>query len=323
MRIVFFGSPPFAEQSFRLLLEADFEVVALVTAPPRRAGRGRDQAANEMADFALARGLPVFQPESASDLEFVEQLLDLQADLGVVVSYGQILEDKVLAGPRLGCVNLHGSLLPRWRGASPVQAALLAGDSETGVCLQRMVRALDAGAVLEQSSLAISPHEDAPSLTRQLAEIGAALLVKSLAAWSKTGPPAGVAQEESQVTFCRRLHRKDALLDWGRSALELERQVRAMAGWPVAEARLPTGERLKIHSAHLADLSDSPTKPGSLVFPKNDEISGNPLFVSCGQGHLVLDQLQRPGKAILESADFLRGCPLKCGDVLGNGALES
>ncbi len=323
MRLVFFGSPPFAEPSFRQLLEADLDIVGLVTAAPRRSGRGRGQAENALARLAAARNLAILQPERPAEHSFLAELSALRPDLGVVVSYGQILTEAALAVPRFGCVNLHGSLLPRWRGASPVQAALLAGDSETGVCLQRMVLALDAGPVLTQASVVIEQGEDAPTLSARLAQLGATLLCNALAEWGDSGPPPGLPQKESRATQCRRVKRQDALLDWGHAATELERQIRAMAGWPVAEVRLPSGESLKIHRARAgATHSTASAEPGEILVSKEAEGEESALAIACGQGILLLEQVQRPGKSVLDAASFLRGHTLVPGDRFANGTLE-
>ena len=276
-----------------------------MTAPPRAAGRGRQAAANPLAELAAARGIPVLRPESAREAGFQRDFAAWRPQLGVVVSYGQILDDALLAIPAQGCINLHGSLLPRWRGASPVQAALLAGDSRTGVSLQRVVRELDAGAVLAERAVPIAEREEAPQLTARLAELGAALTVDFLAALGDDVLPAGKAQDPAAVTHCRRLRKEDGHLDWQNPAPEVDRRVRAMAGWPVARTRLADGALLRIHRGQPLSAAAA-AAPGTVVAADAEGIR-----VTCGDGTVYLvEELQREGRARLLAGDFLRGTPL-------------
>lgn len=311
MRVAFLGSPPFATEVFATLVKGGVEVVGLVTAPPRLAGRGRKEAPNPLADLAEEHGIPVLRPESARDSEFKQSFAEWRADVGVVASYGQILDAEFLAMPRHGCLNLHGSLLPRWRGASPIQAALLAGDLETGVSVQRMVLALDAGNVLAEKRFAIGAHETAPQLFDRLVEAGSALMLEVV----QTGQAAegfadGQPQDSSAVTVCKRIHKNEGLLDWSVPVAEIDRRVRAMAGWPCAVTFLPDGTPLKVHSGELRkDLR--PELPGTVV-----SLQGG-IEVAGVNGSFLITELQRQGKARLAAKDYLRGAKLEIGDRLG------
>ncbi len=283
-----------------------------MTAPPARAGRGLAEAANELAAAAALRGLPVLQPASARDPAFLQHFSALRPDLAVVVAYGQILTRAFLAVPRLGCINLHGSLLPRWRGASPVQAALLAGDADTGVSIQRVVEALDAGAVLAARRLAIAPQEDAPALAARLAELGAHALREFLDALPDdlAALPAGATQDPAQVTICRKIRKEHAVLDWSRPAAAVDRFVRAMAGWPGARATLPAGGTLLIHRG-APELGPTRAASGTVLRADAD------LAVACGDGAYIVAEAQREGRARLSAAELLRGARLRPGDRLG------
>lgn len=313
MRFAFLGSPPFAVASFAAVIEAGLEVVGLVTAPPRQAGRGRKEAPNPLVDLAVANGIPVLRPESARDAQFQSEFQTWQVDLGVVVSYGQILNASMLELPRFGCVNLHGSLLPRWRGASPIQAAILAGDSETGVSLQKVVLALDAGAVLAEAKVSLCGAEEAPALTEQLAELGAGFLVETLQQYDADGTlPVGVLQEESLVTHCKKIKKSDGVLDWSAPAVAIERRVRAMSGWPSGQTWLPDGDGLRVHSGKIASHESAPhaADPGTILCLEDG------ITVACGQGSYRIDVLQREGKARMDSKAFLLGARLQVGQSL-------
>lgn len=310
MRTVFLGSPPFAAPAFAALLAREEPPVALVTAPVRRAGRGRKDAPNPLQEMAEAQGLAVFQPENARDPEFIEAFAGLEADLGIVVSYGQILDWKVLVAPRFGCINVHGSLLPRWRGASPVQAALLAGDGETGVCIQQMVEALDAGPVLAERRLVLSPDERADELFEKLSLQSAELLVKFIKDVGEGPLPDGMAQDPRLVTECKKIKTADSQLNWEWDSQAIDRHVRAMAGWPSAKTFLADGTHLKIHRGEPSSLESS-GEPGEVA-----SLDGG-LFICCGQGTFRIDSLQKEGKAAMNALEFLHGAGLKVGSRFG------
>lgn len=318
MRIVFIGSPPFATEAFDKLLARSERPVGLVTAPDRRVGRGRKEAANPLAVAARRERIPLLQPEKASEPGFLREFAALRPDLGVVVSYGQILREEFLTTPREGCINLHASLLPRWRGASPIQAAILAGDRLTGVCLQRVVAELDAGAVLARRETPIGPRETAPELFARLATLGAELLSDFLDDLGDGPLPAGDQQDPEAVTVCRKIRKQQAQVDWEQPAVEVDRLVRAMAGWPVAETALPEGGPLKILAGTpLEEEEAGRDAPAGAVLE-----AGPRLVVRCGRGCFRIERLQRPGKAPLDAAEFLRGAAWAPGMRLGGGPPE-
>lgn len=306
------GSPPFAAAAFDAALSSRHEVVALVTAPPARAGRGRGEAPNALAERAAARGVPTLRPVSAREEGFLSELEALRADLGVVVSYGQILTRRFLDAPRLGCVNLHGSLLPRWRGASPVQAAILGGDARTGVCVQKVAEELDAGAVLAERATAIGAEEDAPALFARLARLGAELLRDFLAGLDDAAAalPPGREQDSALVTHCRKVRKEHGVLDWSAPAVDIARRVRAYAGWPAARAVLPDGGTLLIHRGAAV----APPRAG---MPGEVLAAGEELVIACREGAYRVDELQREGRARLSARDFLRGARIEPGARFG------
>ncbi|HEX9793353.1 MAG TPA: methionyl-tRNA formyltransferase [Planctomycetota bacterium] len=311
MRMVFLGSPPFAVPAFAALMAGPHAPVALVTAPPRGAGRGRREAPNALAEQAAAAGLPVLRPDDACDPGFLREFAALAPDLAVVIAYGQILSDEFLAIPRLGSINLHGSLLPRWRGASPVQAVILAGEPDTGVSVQHVVRKLDAGAVLASRSTPVGVRESAPELAQRLAAMGAELLVEFVAGLGAGPLPPGRPQVESEVSVCRRVRKEDACLDWNEPVDAVDRRVRAMAGWPVAETRLPDGSPLKVHAGEPEERP-----PAAAAAPGTILGMDSALVVACGAGAYRIKRVQRAGKQPLAAQAFLRGAGLAVGERL-------
>jgi len=311
LRVAFLGSPPFATEVFAALLKGGIEVVGLVTAPPRKAGRGRKDVANPLVELADASGIPALRPESARCPEFKHDFAAWNADVGVVASYGQILDEEFLALPRCGCLNLHGSLLPRWRGASPIQAAILAGDDVTGVSVQRMVLELDAGNVIAETALPIGPRESSPELFDRLVTAGAELTLQVVRDGVAAGDfPTGTAQDESAVTVCRKLRKDAGNIDWSSTAADVDRRVRAMAGWPCAQTTLPDGTPLKVHGGDYRN-DTMRASPGAIVSLDDG------LSVACGEGVFRINELQRQGKGRMMAVDFLRGNKLEVGSVLG------
>ncbi|MGN7837103.1 methionyl-tRNA formyltransferase [Stenotrophomonas sp. 22385] len=297
MKIVFAGTPEFAVASLRAAAR-HHEVVGVYTQPDRPAGRGRGLMPSPVKLEAIARGIPVFQPESLKTAEAQQQLRDLQPDLMVVVAYGLILPKAVLAIPTHGCWNVHASLLPRWRGAAPIQRAIQAGDAETGVCLMQMEAGLDTGPVLLRQHTPIQAGELGGSLHDRLAELGAQVLSDGLGLLRAGLKPIAQPQPEQGVTYAHKLDKAEARLDWAQDAQVLERTVRAFNPWPIAEAQL-AGERVRIHGA--VALEDNHGKaPGTLLAAGRDGID-----IACGQGALRLRVLQREGGKAITSADYL------------------
>jgi len=297
MRIVFAGTPEFAVPSLRAAAR-HHEVVAVYTQPDRPAGRGRGLTPSPVKLEAVARGIPVYQPDTLRTPEAQAQLRALQPDLMVVVAYGLILPKKVLAIPTHGCWNVHASLLPRWRGAAPIQRAIEAGDAETGVCLMQMEAGLDTGPVLLAQVTDIGEQETAGQLHDRLAELGAQALADGLGLLRADLKPVPWPQPEAGVTYAHKLDKAEARLDWAKPAPVLARRVRAFVPWPIAEATL-AGERLRIHGAiALDETHDRP--PGSLLRASREGID-----VACGQGVLRLRVLQREGGKAITAADYL------------------
>ena len=297
MRIVFAGTPEFAVPCLRAAARHQ-EVVAVYTQPDRPAGRGRGLMASPVKLEAIERGIPVFQPETLKDPAAQDQLRALQPDLMVVVAYGLILPRAVLAIPTHGCWNVHASLLPRWRGAAPIQRAIEAGDAETGVCLMQMEAGLDTGPVLLSEKTPISDTDTGGQLHDRLAGLGAQVLADGLGLLRAGLTPVAQPQPEAGVTYAHKLDKAQARLDWNEDAASLARRVRAFNPWPIAEATL-AGERLRIHGA--VALADNQGKaPGTVLGASRDGID-----IACGQGALRLRVIQREGGKAITAADYL------------------
>jgi len=297
MRIVFAGTPDFAVPSLRAAARHN-EVVAVYTQPDRPAGRGRGMTASPVKLEAVGRGIPVLQPETLRSPEAQQVLRELAPDLMVVVAYGLILPRKVLAIPTHGCWNVHASLLPRWRGAAPIQRAIQAGDAETGVCLMRMEAGLDTGPVLLEHATPIGPEETGGQLHDRLADMGAQVLEDGLGLLRAGLLPVPWIQPDDGVTYAHKLDKAEARLDWQRPALELARTVRAFNPWPVAEA-IVAGERLRIHGAIAVDAEHA-SAPGAVLAAGREGID-----IACGQGVLRLRVVQREGGRAITAADWL------------------
>ncbi len=295
-RIVFAGTPDFAVPALQTLIDAGHPPVAVYTQPDRPAGRGRKLQPGPIKRAALAHNLPVYQPDTLRDAASRHELATLQPDLLVVVAYGLLLPPDVLTLPRLGCVNLHASLLPRWRGAAPVQRAILAGDSETGITLMQMDAGLDTGPILAMTPCDIYPDDTGSSLHDRLSALGASLLTEQLDALL-AGCLAPRPQPEEGVTYAPRIKRKEARIDWSRAATQIERQVRAFNPWPVAFSRLDT-DTLRIWQARATDQT-LPGPPGQL------HPEAGALKVTTGEGALELIQLQLPGRRPVSARDLL------------------
>ncbi|HDS1299508.1 methionyl-tRNA formyltransferase [Stenotrophomonas maltophilia group sp. Smal41] len=297
MRIVFAGTPEFAVSSLRAAAR-HHEVVAVYTQPDRPAGRGRGLAPSPVKLEAVARGIPVYQPESLKGEAAQQQLRELLPDLMVVVAYGLILPKAVLAIPTHGCWNVHASLLPRWRGAAPIQRAIQAGDAKTGVCLMQMEAGLDTGPVLLHQELPIAATDTGGQLHDKLAELGAQVLSDGLGLLRAGIKPIARPQPEQGVTYAHKLDKAEARLDWAQDAGALARTVRAFNPWPIAEATL-AGERVRIHGA-VALEADHGQAPGTVLAAGRDGID-----IACGQGALRLRVLQREGGKAITAADYL------------------
>lgn len=296
MRIIFAGTPDFAVPALQTLLDSEHEICAVYTQPDRPAGRGRKLTPSPIKALALTAGLPVYQPENFKNLEDLEQFKVLDADLMVVVAYGLILPQAVIDAPRLGCINIHGSLLPRWRGAAPIHRALMAGDTETGITIMRIVKKLDAGDMLHKEILPIGEHDTSSDLHDKLAILGALGLAKVLTQISADTVVAEI-QDEALVTYAHKLEKSEAVLDWSQTAVQLDRQIRGLNDWPVAQT-LYRGEVLRIWRAEIVDSAVS-FSPGEI------SCDGKHLDVGTGFGVLRLLEVQLPGGKRLEISAFL------------------
>lgn len=297
MRIVFAGTPAFAVPSLRAA-HAHHEVVAVYTQPDRPAGRGRGLTPSPVKLEAIQRGIPVLQPLSLKKKSTQDALRELQPDVMIVVAYGLILPQAVLDIPQYGCWNVHASLLPRWRGAAPIQRAIEAGDDETGVCLMQMEAGLDTGPVLLAQSLEIGAEETGGQLHDRLSDLGAQVLRDALGLLRAGVRLPPHPQPEEGVAYAHKLDKAEAKLDWAQPAAVLARKVRAFNPWPVAEAHL-AGERLRIHGAVSLDEAHD-AAPGTLL-----GASRQGLDVACGRGVLRLRVVQREGGKAITAADYL------------------
>ncbi|MGH8041876.1 MAG: methionyl-tRNA formyltransferase [Rudaea sp.] len=305
LRLVFAGTPEFAVPHLAACLSENVEIAAVYTQPDRPAGRGRALAASPVKRAALGAGLSVEQPQTLKSEAVRDHLCALHPDLLVVVAYGLILPRKLLAIPRLGCWNVHASLLPRWRGAAPIQRAILAGDTRTGVCLMQMQAGLDTGPILLQRELSIAPTDTGGILHDKLATLGATLLGEGLRCVRNDESLPAQAQPETGVTYAHKLDKAEARLDFAQPAIELERKVRAFDPWPVAEAQIG-GERLRIWSAQALPASNAShsARPGVIL-----AASKHGIDIACGDGVLRIVQMQRDGGRRLSIADYLNARP--------------
>ena len=303
MRVVFMGTPDIAATCLKKILADGFEVVACYTQPDRPKGRGMKMVFSPVKEVALAAGLPVFQPENFRDEESVEQLRILQPDIVAVVAYGRILPQKVLDIPAKGCVNIHASILPQYRGSAPYQWAVLDGLAETGVTAQHMVLKMDAGDVIDVAKTPIGENETAGELLDRLAVLGADLLSRTLTRFAE-GPVAGIPQKEEDVTFAPMLDKNMCPIDWTKTARQVHAHVRGLHPWPVATAELG-GTKFKIHQTVVLD--DAPAAaPGTIL-----GLTKTGLQVACGSGAVEIRSLQAEGGKRMAAPDYFRGHPLE------------
>jgi methionyl-tRNA formyltransferase len=310
VRLVFLGSPPFATPVLASLVASPFRPLAIVTQPARARGRGKKVEESEVAALARREGIELLEPESVREPAVLARLRALEPDVFLVVSYGEILRPEFLAIPRLVALNVHPSLLPRHRGATPVQAAILAGDEVTGVAIQKIGAELDAGDILFALQTAIHPDETAGELQARLAKWSGELVLPALEL-VESGRARYQPQDHTRATTCKKLTKEQGRLDWSEPAIELERRVRAMNPWPGTVTRLPGGADLYVWRARAARGGSG--APGTVL-----EASKR-LVIATGDGSLELTEVQLAGKRILPAADFLRGARLAPGERLGAG----
>jgi methionyl-tRNA formyltransferase len=310
LRIAFAGTPQFALPALRALLGSRHRVVGVLTQPDRPAGRGQQLRASPVKLLAQEAHLPLAQPSTLRTAEGRAELTQWAPDVMVVVAYGLILPPPVLALPRLGCVNIHGSLLPRWRGAAPIQRAILAGDAETGVTIMQLDAGLDTGPMLLERRRPIGSHDTAGDLHDALSELGAEALMEALDGLA-AGTLKARAQPAEGVTYAPKIEKSEAALDWSKSAIQLDAQIRAFNPWPIAETRL-AGETLRVLQARVAASNGTEADPGTLLGLADDG-----LHVACGDGVLAVRELQRAGKRPVSARDFANAVRLT-GLRLGN-----
>jgi methionyl-tRNA formyltransferase len=309
MLLAFMGTPPFAAQALQALIDAGHEIACVYTQPPRPAGRGHKLVSSAVQVLAESHGIPVRSPKSVKPPAEHEAFAALNLDVAVVAAYGLILPQAILDAPKYGCINIHASLLPRWRGAAPIHRAILAGDAETGITIMRMDAGLDTGPMLLKRAIPIGRRTTATALTDELAALGAAMIVEALDALGK-GQLAETPQPAEGVTYASKLDRSEGTIDWCLPALDLDRRVRALNPWPGA-VFTTRGERIKLLEASVKPGQGA---PGTVLEPAND---GCPV-VACSDGALKLSSLQRPGRTAQDGSAFLRGFPLPSGTLLSS-----
>jgi methionyl-tRNA formyltransferase len=307
MRIIFMGTPVFAVPALGAVLAAGHEVVGVYTQPPRAAGRGLAARKSPVQVFAESKGLPMHTPASLRSAEEQARFKSLNADAGVVVAYGQILPKPVLDAPHYGCFNIHASLLPRWRGAAPIQRALLAGDTETGVAVMRIEETLDTGAVCLMERTAIGPDETAGDLHDRLSELGAELMVRALHDLEQ-GALACWPQHERGVTYAAKIEPGETRIDWSRPAREVHNQIRGLSPHPGAWFEVDLNGKPERVKALRSTLAEDEGTPGTVL---DDQ-----LTIACGKGSVRLLQVQRAGKRPMPVAEFRRGAELPVGSLL-------
>ncbi len=307
LRIIFAGTPDFSVPPLQALLASEHDVVAVYTQPDRPAGRGRKLSPSPVKEVALDAAVPVQQPVNFKNPQDVAQLLDYQADLMVVVAYGLLLPQAVLDAPRLGCINIHASILPRWRGAAPIQRSVMAGDKESGVTIMQMELGLDTGPMLLVSTVQLAENETGGSLHDRLSTLGATALMDALPGIAD-GSLQGQPQDDEQSCYARKLDKSEAWIDWQQPASVIERQVRAFNPWPVAQGKYENAN-MRIWNAHA--ISGVAAAPGTVMAAGRDGID-----VATVDGLLRITRLQMPGKRAMSAQDFLNANAVQ-GIVLG------
>ena len=302
MNIVFMGTPDFAVPSLAEIISSGHSILRVYTQPPRRSGRGKQVTKSPVHQFAELMGLPIETPESFRKPKVIDGLEDLQADVACVVAYGQILPQRALDAPRYGCLNLHGSLLPRWRGAAPVQRAIMAGDAQTGVQIMQMAKGLDTGDILLSESTDILPTDTAQSLSQRLSQMGAQMWPRALGAVERealTPTP-----QRGEPTYAHKIDKFEARLDWSLPARNLEASIRGLSPFPGAWCEIG-GRRVKVHLARVVTEQGLP-----------GEVLNDALTIACGEDALQLLSVQPAGKSRMRAEEFLRGTPVPTGSIL-------
>lgn len=309
MRIIFAGTPAFAAETLAALLASEHEICAVYSQPDRPAGRGRKLTASPVKQLALEHNIPVEQPINFKQENSIQTLADYQADLMIVVAYGLLLPQRVLDTPKLGCINVHASLLPRWRGAAPIQRAILAGDSQSGVCIMQMEAGLDTGPVLLEARCDISSNDTSQNLHDRLAKLGAQTLLDCLDDFD-TFQEAAKPQDDTHSTYAEKLQKQEAVIDWQQPAATLSRQINAFNPWPVAQT-VWRGDTFRIWQAEHID-TESDASAGDII-----AVSKTGIDVATAKGMIRIKQLQVPGKRAMAVIDFLNANSIEVGEHLG------
>jgi len=309
MRIIFAGTPEFAAQSLKALLTTEYEVCAVYTQPDRPAGRGRKLTPSAVKQVALEHNIPVVQPTNFKEKKDRDTLAAYQADVMIVVAYGILLPQSVLDTPKMGCINIHASLLPRWRGAAPIQRAILAGDSETGICIMQMEAGLDTGHVLARATCPISEKDTSQSLHNTLAQLGAETLLSTLPELAELQTKAE-SQDNAMTCYADKIVKSEAIIDWQQSATAISQQIRAFNPWPIAQT-LWQDKVLRIWFAEAIEQQIEAT-PGEIIATHSDQI-----LVATGKGTIAITEIQTPGKKAMPVKDFLNANKLTVGNYLG------
>ncbi|MEZ8037471.1 methionyl-tRNA formyltransferase [Vibrio crassostreae] len=297
LRIVFAGTPDFAARHLAALLSSEHEVIAVYTQPDRPAGRGKKLTASPVKNIALENNIPVYQPENFKSDEAKQELADLNADIMVVVAYGLLLPQMVLDTPRLGCINVHGSILPRWRGAAPIQRSIWAGDKETGVTIMQMDIGLDTGDMLSIATLPIEATDTSASMYEKLAGLGPDALVECLSDIA-SGKAVAEKQDDELANYAKKLSKEEARINWSDEAAHIERCVRAFNPWPMSHFEAAENN-IKVWQSRVAEQTSD--KPAGTIL----QADKTGIYVATGQGILVLEQLQVPGKKAMSVQDIL------------------
>ena len=300
MRIAFMGTPDFSVSALKSIFEAGNDMVAVYSQPPRRAGRGKKERPSPVHTFALEKNIPIFTPLNFKKENEREKFKSLNLDVAVVVAYGLILPEEILEAPRYGCLNVHASLLPRWRGAAPIHRAIMAGDKETGVGIMQMEVGLDTGPILLEKKIPIDENDTTGILHDKLSALGANAIVEVLKNIKKVTP---ISQDDTGVTYATKIEKSEAHIDWQKPATELRNQIHGLSPFPGAWCEV-NGERLKIHQVEVLDQSG---KAGSMI--------AEPLTIACGIGSIAIKRAQRAGKGPMDVKDLMNGFEAEIGTI--------
>ncbi len=309
LRVIFMGTPDFSVPTLMEIVGQGHDVVACYSQPPRPAGRGMDLKKSPVHEAAESFGIPVFTPQSLKGAEEQEAFAALNADVAVVVAYGLLLPKPILEAPEYGCLNLHASMLPRWRGAAPINRAIMAGDKETAVQVMRMEEGLDTGPVCMSETVAIGENMTAGDLHDKLSSLGGDLMVRALAALSR-GALGDQTQAEDGVTYAAKLSKQETRIDWSKPAAEVHNHIRGLSPFPGAWCEMPLGGKMERVKVLRSTLGEGSGMPGAF------QTGGDVPVISCGAGAVRLEQVQRAGKKPMSGAEFLRGASLSDGTVL-------